>query len=82
MFPLLSPHYPRWFGLYKKTKMVDFQQNLEAWLSEASLFANEPIDSINSDVSSNEKATFKDIKPVLNVPGKFSHFYDIYCLSC
>lgn len=71
MLPLLSSHYPWWFGLYKKTKMVEFQTNLEAWLQETSLFADEPIDSINiDDYLSNEKANTKVNQAVLCVPGK------------
>jgi len=61
MLPLLSSHYPWWFGLYRKTKMVECQaMNLEAWLQETSLFGDEPIDSINIDeIFSNEKANSK-----------------------
>jgi hypothetical protein len=70
MLPLLSPHYPRWFELYKTKKMVDFSVNLDAWLQETSLFGDEPIDSINiDDFLSNEKANFKGDQTVLGLSG-------------
>jgi len=57
LFPL-SPLFPGWLELQKKTKkMVDYQVNLDLWLQDASLFRDEPIDSINiDDFFSNEKA--------------------------
>lgn len=35
---------PLWFGLYKSSRMVDYQLNLEGWLENATLFPNEPVD--------------------------------------
>lgn len=72
MLFLRYPRYPRWFGLYtKSTKMVDYQINLEAWLQDASLFLDEPVDyAINfEDLLSNEKENAEGGKTTLGLTG-------------
>ena len=70
LFPL-SPLSPGWFELHRKTtKMVDYQTNLELWLQDASLFRDEPIDSINiDDFFSYEKADTGRKQTTLAEPG-------------
>lgn len=68
----LFPHCPWWFGLYKKsTQMVDLQIQVEAWLRDASLFRNEPVDyAFDLDIlSNNEKANTEGCQVVHCLPG-------------
>lgn len=69
LFPLF-PLFPGWLELQKKTKkMVDFQVNLDHWLQDASLFRDEPIDSINIEDFFNGKANTEGKQTALGQPG-------------
>jgi hypothetical protein len=51
LFPL-SSLFPGWLELQKKIKkMVECQVNLDLWLQDASLFRDEPTDSVNTSVN-------------------------------